>query len=41
MIEIRKSQDRGQANHGWLKSQHSFRSPNTHDRSMWSSARCA
>jgi redox-sensitive bicupin YhaK (pirin superfamily) len=24
MIEIRKSQDRGQANHGWLKSQHSF-----------------
>jgi quercetin 2,3-dioxygenase len=24
MQEIRKSQDRGQANHGWLKSQHSF-----------------
>ena len=24
MIEIRKSQDRGQADHGWLKSQHSF-----------------
>ena len=24
MLEIRKSQDRGQANHGWLVSQHSF-----------------
>jgi redox-sensitive bicupin YhaK (pirin superfamily) len=24
MLEIRKSQDRGQADHGWLKSQHSF-----------------
>lgn len=24
MIEIRKSEDRGHANHGWLKSQHSF-----------------
>jgi redox-sensitive bicupin YhaK (pirin superfamily) len=24
MMEIRKSQDRGQADHGWLKSQHSF-----------------
>ncbi len=24
MLEIRKSQDRGQANHGWLRSQHSF-----------------
>jgi quercetin 2,3-dioxygenase len=24
MIEIRKSADRGQADHGWLKSQHSF-----------------
>lgn len=24
MIKIRKSQDRGQANHGWLHSQHTF-----------------
>jgi redox-sensitive bicupin YhaK (pirin superfamily) len=24
MLEIRKSEDRGQADHGWLKSQHSF-----------------
>jgi redox-sensitive bicupin YhaK (pirin superfamily) len=24
MIEIRKSEDRGQAHHGWLQSQHSF-----------------
>jgi len=24
MLEIRKSQERGQANHGWLQSQHSF-----------------
>jgi redox-sensitive bicupin YhaK (pirin superfamily) len=24
MLEIRKSEDRGQANHGWLRSQHSF-----------------
>ena len=24
MIKIRKAQDRGQANHGWLNSQHTF-----------------
>jgi hypothetical protein len=24
MLEIRRSQDRGQADHGWLKSQHSL-----------------
>lgn len=31
MLEIRKSQDRGHANHGWLKSQHSFSFGDYHD----------
>ena len=31
MLNLRKSQDRGQANHGWLKSQHSFSFANYYD----------
>jgi redox-sensitive bicupin YhaK (pirin superfamily) len=31
MIEIRKSEDRGPANHGWLQSQHSFSFADYHD----------
>lgn len=32
MIEIRKAADRGQANHGWLKSQHTFSFADYFDR---------
>lgn len=31
MLEIRKSRDRGAANHGWLQSQHSFSFGDYHD----------
>lgn len=40
MIEIRRSAERGHANHGWLDSYHSFSLPITTIPSTCTSDRC-
>ena len=41
MMELRRAQDRGHADHGWLNSWHSFSFADYYDPGMFSFARCA
>jgi redox-sensitive bicupin YhaK (pirin superfamily) len=40
MLQVRHSDSRGKANHGWLDSKHSFSFGHYHDPSTSASARC-
>jgi hypothetical protein len=41
MIDIRKFDTLGHANHGWLDARHHFSFANYYDEAEWAGARCA